>query len=395
MSVNLVHRIALGLLAPVMACALTGCWSKEEMNDRTFVTSIMVDRTEDGMAELTLSFLLPNRLPSAQGAPPPKEKPYTAINRTGRNYAEAYQKIQRELSRRITWGSSRIIVVGDRSASSGLGPLLEFLLRIPGIRLSSKVFYFDGEAKQIASMKPIFERFPSEIIREYGHMKHVPEVSVKDLIYSSRNNLGDGFLPELRFEQKEMATQNGKISDWLGNAGAILLKDDKKQAYLSAEPSRGIQWLKEDILETIVTVPSPSDGRPISLLIHDGGRKISFASKGQQLNYAISLRCKGELVSSESDLDITEYASIETIEQAVSEQIRKEMKGAFQAAKKHKTDAFQWSEYVKWKRPELWRRWKEREPERFVRNAGLQISVDVKLKRLGSGRSVVRPPKTD
>lgn len=379
--------VRLALLS-LLLLFLGGCWSKEELNDRSFATALMVDLTEQGDTVLSIGFFLPNRITNGQTASTP-QKPYTMRSGTGRNLAEAYQKIQRTLPRRITWGTMRVVIVGDRMARAGIRPIAEFLLRLPEIRLSSYLFYYRGEAREINGVTPVFERFPSEIMREYAHMNLVPPVMVKDVLYSLTNNFGDGFLPELVVEAHDHEMNGQEKSATLVNRNVALLRDGKKVAMTTFRQTLGIRWLMRDIEETIETVPSPLDGKPFSLRLMNETRRLKVAQVSGRLRYKLVIRAKAELITSDSTLDLTRPSAIGQLEKAVSAQIQSEIKDAVAAAKANKVDAFQWSEYVRWKYPQLWQGRKEEERARFFTDADLEVKVDISLQRLGSSRAQV------
>ncbi|RIE02516.1 hypothetical protein [Cohnella faecalis] len=68
--------IAVALLTPVFLLGITGCWSKEELNDRTFAMAMMVDLTDEGKTELSMLFYLPNRLSTGVSASNSLQKPF-------------------------------------------------------------------------------------------------------------------------------------------------------------------------------------------------------------------------------------------------------------------------------------------------------------------------------
>ncbi|WP_411503609.1 hypothetical protein [Brevibacillus centrosporus] len=62
MSTILPWRVAMLYIVAFLSCfGLTGCWSSVELNNRSFVRIIFLDKVNDGV-EVTLSFPLANRL---------------------------------------------------------------------------------------------------------------------------------------------------------------------------------------------------------------------------------------------------------------------------------------------------------------------------------------------
>lgn len=122
------------LLCP---CLLTGCWSQFELNERAFVSGIYVDKAANGNMEISLSFSLPNRLvPSDLGGAGTTGKPYSLQSATGKTFTEAYKKIQATLTRNISWGHTRIIIISEEMARDGIRDILEFVLREPNLNIN-------------------------------------------------------------------------------------------------------------------------------------------------------------------------------------------------------------------------------------------------------------------
>ncbi|RIE02517.1 hypothetical protein D3H35_17660 [Cohnella faecalis] len=289
----------------------------------------------------------------------------------------------------------RIVIVGDRYASNGLRPLLDFLVRVSYIRLRTNLFYVSGEAKEVGALAPVFERFPSEVIREFSHMGILPEVILKDLLYSEWNGLSDAYLPELRMRQGPVITEKMEGQKWIVSGRAALIKDGTKAAMFSDRGTRGIQWLADDKPQMIVTVPSPSDGKLISVLVQDTERKVSAERKGDEMIVRIGLRASGRLLSTESELDVTKADSIKLIQRAVSEEIKDQMEEAVALARDNQADPFQWSEIAEYRFPSLWKEWQPQLRERLADSVDARITVRFELKDTGSEKDAVYSRKSD
>ncbi|MEF3305628.1 Ger(x)C family spore germination protein [Paenibacillus sp. GYB003] len=386
-------RCLFGIWTASVLILVTGCWSKEELNDRSFVTAVMVDITEDKKTELSIGFVLPNRMQPGQASSSPTKQPYTVITQTGGNLAEAYQLIQRGLSRRITWGSIRVIVIGERYAKAGLEPFLDFFMRIPDIRLRTPVFFYNGKAKEISAIKPVFEQFPSEILREFAHLNLAPEVTLKDMLYTYWSGIGDGFIPGLKYKANVNLTEGGKQEPRIVTDGASIVKRGRAVGKFSDTDTVGILWIMNKLdSNSVQTVLSPTDDKPINVRMLRAKTKVTVSKVRQNLMFHLKIESSGELLSSDSDLNLASPAAIVQLESALSKAIKSQVQNALNVARKHHADTFQWSDMVRKKYPDLWDSWKNDPKETLWNRAKVSISVDSEIVRIGASR-FSKPPR--
>lgn len=385
------RRIALGLSA-ALPLLLSGCWSKQELNDRSFVSTLMIDRTEEGLTEVSAMFLLPNRVTTGLTSSTTSQKPYALVSGRGRDIAEAFQRFQRDLPRYVTWGHMQVIIVGDRYARAGLDPLLDFLVRMPDFRLRVYVYYFDGEARDLSRVSSLFERFPTEIWREFAHMKQAPPVQSRELLYAQWNNLGDGYLPGLNLRHKDIPTEREGV-EWSGVAPAAMIKDNKVTDLFTEEETTGVLLLNSRVPETVFTVPIPGPGNGLaSARLVDVKQRTGSSRRGDRVTVRTHIRAEADLITIQSALDLTEPVSIRKIERAIEERLRELATAAARKARAHQADAFQWSEYVKYGYPSLWKRWSGSLRENLAENVVPQIDVRVHLRNTGESRSSLTDP---
>ncbi|OXM85138.1 Ger(x)C family spore germination protein [Paenibacillus rigui] len=377
-------------LKPMLRCIcvllavlpLAGCWSKEEFNDRAFVTLMLVDRTPSGLTELSIGFFLPNRLAPGQGQPMSKEKPFALVNRTGRDLAEAYQHVQKEVPRKVTWGALRVIIVSGAYAEHGLQPLLDFILRISDIRLKAFLYQINGKAQKVGGITPIFERFPSEIIREFSHMELLPCTTIKDVLYA-HYNYGDSFIPQLSLTDKKMNSENQKVGSWLGTKGAVLIRNGKQTAEFTREQTRGIQWMTEKVKNMILTFASPTDGKPISIRIANLKQTLTIEQADDRIDVHIGIQSAGDLISTESSANLSDLTVLTQIQQAAADQIKTETMDVLKQTIAHHADLFHIGNQILWKYPELWKRIKDHWRDYYAEHTDFHAEVELRLQRFG------------
>nr|WP_281423101.1 Ger(x)C family spore germination protein [Paenibacillus oenotherae] len=375
------------LLALGLACMLlSGCWSKQELNDRSFISTLIIDLNEEGATEVSALFLLPNRISTGLQSNTAGQKPYVLVTGTGRNIPEAFHDFQRDLPRNVTWGQLSVIIIGDRYARAGLAPLFDFLVRSTEFRLRVNVFYYKGVARNLSKLAPIFERFPTEIWRETAHTRRTPPVRIRDMLYSYWNNLGDGYLPELNLKMNNLLTENKKVP-WSGIGGAAILKNGKVIDRFTEEETEGVLLLTTDVNELLVTGQMPDDGGLVSARLIDVKHKVKAVRRGDEVDIRVAVTADADLMSIQSNLDLGRPSNLRIIEQALQEQLLKKAQAAIDRARKRRVDAFQWSEYVKYKYPSLWQQWSKHPRSNLTEKMKPEIDVRIRLRNTGVSRS--------
>ncbi|CAI6058961.1 Ger(x)C family spore germination protein [Cohnella sp. JJ-181] len=381
------HSFALRLmLVLALTAGLTGCWSKQELNDRTFVSTMIVDMDEQGKTEVSTMFLLPNRISVGLNASPGSEKPFVLLTGKGRDITEAFLQIQKDLPRNVAWGQMRTIIVGDRYARNGMTPLFDFLIRATDFRFRVYVFYYNGEARRIAKLTPVFERFPAEIWRESAHSRRLPPVSIRDLLYAQWNNLGDAYIPELNLRELRLPTEEKPV-EWSGVGGAAIMKNNAVTGTFTEDETVGISFMESRTPETTLTAKLPDPEGLFSVRLVDIKQTTSAERRGDRIVIHTYIDGKADLVSIDSNIDLYESANMRKIERALNARIRDLAQSAADKAQEEKADVFQWSEFVKYKYPSLWRGWSGMERENLFLHLKPVVHARIILRGTGISHS--------
>jgi spore germination protein KC len=360
---------------------LTGCWSSYEINDRSFVTAMYVDKGNDGQMEITLSFPLPNRLvPGGVGGVGATGNPYAQVSSMGKTVTDAYHKMQLDLPREISWGHARIIVISEDMAKEGIGPILEFIVREPKLNINNAILIAPGKAKNIEKLAAAFEQFPSEIVREFTQEKITLYTTPKDFLKTENGDMIAGLLTK---GKKKMLSEKGKEELWVGTGGMAMFHNYKMVGKIDPKEGDGALWLRNSIKSTVVTIKSPTDKKDISLLVLRSKTKIRL-SKNKPLTFDVYVTAEDDISESQSNIDVTNAKNIYQLERIAEKDITDRIEKAFKASKEVKADVFQFGAYLSWYKPKIWKKVKEDWPSVYHDKVKLNIHVDLKIKRPGA-----------
>jgi len=380
---------ATGLLAVSLAATASGCWTRAELNERAFVRLMLLDKTENGF-ELTLGFPLPNRMPGGTAGgtvSPPSEPPFTLITKVGRDIGEAFRLIQADLSRRITFGQLRSILISNSFAQSGVFPILDFLNRNPEIHINTKMFVTDGPARKIGNIPLTFERFVTDILTAYAKQGMTLDLTAKDVLMAVVTD-EDFVLPILVFGQPGATTEN-KSNNWLGTDGAAVFRQGKMVATMGPPESHAVKWIMGMSTPASVQIPSPSDGKPVSLLLYNNRSKISPVLEGERIRFVVSCKGSARIVASQSTLDVTDRSQLDALERKLNQDVQRRIRKAFSFTQVHQSDVFGLGQRIRWRRPDKWNRLKDNWRSIYQSQVAIEPKADIHVKWFGGAKRPV------
>lgn len=366
------------LLFPLL---LTGCWSQLELNERAFVAGIYVDKAANGNMEISLSFTLPNRLvPGDLGGSGTSGNPYTILSATGKSFTEAYKKIQSTITRNISWGHTRIIIISEEMARDGIKDILEFVVREPSLNINQALLIAPGKAKDIEKLTPIFERFPSTIPISFTQRKVTVDTTTKDFLEAYNGDMIVGLLSK---KIMKMLSEGGKEGLFVSPGEMALFHHYKMVGKLDTKVGRGAFWLRNLIKGAEVTINSPTDQHLISLLVMNAHCKIR-PSRNEPLTFNVDIHAEGNISESHSNMNLFNEKQLAQLERTAEKQIRNRIKATLKASQEAKADVFQFSEYLSWYKPKIWKTVKKDWPKVYHEKVKLNVHLNLKIKRSGA-----------
>ncbi|WP_251033694.1 Ger(x)C family spore germination protein [Bacillus sp. ISL-75] len=360
---------------------LTGCWSQVEINDRAFVSTILVDKAKNGQIELTLTFPLPNRLVSSltAGRSSPGN-PYAALTYKGVNISEAFHKAQVDLPRRISFGQAKVLVIGDKMAKEGIVKILEFIIREPSLNLNISMYVAPKKAQDILPMVPDFENSQTRILLGFAKNEIALRVTPKDFLETNNGNM---IVSRLKVEKRKMLSEKGKEAVRVGTDGMALFDQYKMVGKLSSYEGRGALWFREAIKNFLVTIKSPTDKKNISLIVRQTKTKIR-PSKQDPFTFDVYVNVEDDVSESNSAVDLKKDKNLKQLQIIAQTDIKNRIEAAFQSTKRTGADAFQLGEYLSWYKPKIWKSVKSDWQTVYRDKVKLNIHIDLNIEHVGT-----------
>jgi len=383
-------RFLRSVLVVIPLCLPAGCWSSAELNEQAFVSMIVLDKAEQGV-ELTLAFPLTNRLIPGQvgGSSGGGQKPYTFMTQVGVDIGQAYRKIQADLSRKITFGQTRIVVFGEEFAKSNVELALDFLAREPAFHINANLFVTSGEGKQLIDVPPIFERFTTDILVAYIEEKVLLSTTATDFLKASYIG-GDMIIPILKFNTRPIELEETQGQTWMGTGGAAIFKQGKMVGTLSTQEMRGGLWILDQLKDAEISIPSPTDSKNVDVIIRQMRTRIQPKVKGQTISVTIRSQANAEVLSTNSGIDLKNPKLMSELEHSLEKKVTDVILQTINKTRKVQSDAFHFGNYIDWHYPREWKRIKARWHDLYSREVLIEVQTDISINRLGTIQQPVR-----
>ncbi|ADU32440.1 Ger(x)C family spore germination protein [Evansella cellulosilytica] len=385
------NKLYRGIIVFTYLILLSGCWSMTEINDNAMVTIIFLDKGDDGQIELTLGFPLTNRMVPGEMGASIEGRFYTTVTKQEENIAAAYRLIQSDLPRKITWGQTKNVIIGKEFGEIGLHDCIDFLARQPSFPLGAKVFVAPGKATDITKLTPAFERFPSEVLDEFMDQDLTISITFLDFLKAYEYG-GNVIVPMLTIGEEPMVSEDWKVSTWVGTGGAALFHDWKIVGTLNQSEMRGALWFHKVAREAVITIDSPTDGKPISIIVLDSKiQKRPSIDETGQLSFEITIEAVDDLLSVGSKIDINDPEIIDELEMLFAEAIKKRLERTFTITQEVGADVFLVGQYFEWHHPKEWEKLRSDWDNKY-KEVTLDAHVTMKIKRHGA---ISNPPWVD
>lgn len=187
------RTLKIGVIVLLLLLNLTGCWSKVELDELTFVYGLFIDTgKEPGTVEVTINAPLPNRLSSA-GQPANGDgggRAYSNISKTAETISDAVMLIQKDLTRKLTLTHLKVVVIGQTYARQGIGDLLEWIKGEPALPLGTYIMGSPGSAKDLNKLTPIYEQLPAQVLMNFATEKFMFATTIKDCLFAEASGVG-------------------------------------------------------------------------------------------------------------------------------------------------------------------------------------------------------------
>nr|WP_245592265.1 Ger(x)C family spore germination protein [Ectobacillus panaciterrae] len=391
----------------VLFGCLTGCWSRKELNELGIAVGMGIDKEEDHYV-VTYQVVNPGEIAAQQGGG--GRSPITTYQQKADTIFEATRKITTESSRKIYIAHLKMLVIGQDLAEEGIGEVLDYLSRENQFRTD---FYIvvakETKAEEILSVLTASEKIPANKLfasLETSEKAWAPtKTVVLDELISKITS--KGIEPTIsgikRIGKKDdrgakmKHVQQLKPEIHLTYMGIAAFKEDRMVGWLNERESKGFNYLMGNVKNTIDHVPCSKEkkGKELAIEIFRTKSDLKGSLKRGNPQIQANLFVEGNIGEVQcAKLDLSKPESIDQLEKAAEQKIKKMVHEALQKGqKKYKADIFGFGEVIQRSEPAYWEKMKKNWSQTFV-ELPVNVQVDVKLRHTGSvGDSFLKETK--
>ncbi|WP_435922937.1 Ger(x)C family spore germination protein [Paenibacillus sp. DYY-L-2] len=395
--------LPLGLL--ILLVVTTGCWDRSEVEKLAIVAGLGIDLIPGPEPILlTAQIVNPSGLKKEGGGSSP---PVLTLSSKGVSVTDAMRKFAEISPRRLFYGHTRVVIIGERMARAGLRPINDYLERAPELRRTFWMIVTPKTAKDILSASLGQENIPAlgivEMIQEFQHSSSAVVAQQKDFLATLTGKSGAAFASKLELVDEAAAgeeedsgnpSNNSKNKNQLRLTGTAAFQTDKLAGYLSDAESRGLLWITGRLSGGTVVISCPDDKEDkISLFIERTKSKVTPVIRDGEIK--ININVDEEASISEitcKNMDISKPDTVKKLEDLQNKEIEERIMMTIKKCQTLKADILQFANAIHTRYPKLWKqKYEENWPEHFSK---MEVSVTVKskIRRVGmtskSGKAI-------
>jgi Ger(x)C family germination protein len=363
------------LLIPLL---LSGCWDRREINDVAFVLAGAFDKEND-LYRVSILIPLPGNMGSigGGGGGTAGVQPYTIQSEVGNTIAEAADKIQSRLSRKLFFAHRRVVLFGEDVAKDGLTSIMDTLARRPENRLNTFAAVTKGKAADFLSAKVKLERFSAELMRELLQSDATIRTSIKDVIARMNITGQEAFFPYLELTK---AGTNKNKSDDIQLTGFSITKEGKQVAVLKDKDALAMRLLMPKFKSYAETLNI--DNGKVSFHIRQTKTQIKPYINGNEINFDIKVDAVADIYEFLSTKDT--FEEIPKINQLIESQMKLDLIHVIETLKTKGSDVIGFGQILHRHYPHKWAKDWERHWDSLFTKANFKVSVKVNIYEVGA-----------
>lgn len=370
------------------AFLLYGCGYSQELNNRTFVTGIFIDQSKaPNSVEVTISSLLPNRLSSTIQSTSSQGVSYSSVTKSAKSIPEAIDRIQVDLTRSLSWGHTKVIVVGKKYAEdTGLSPLFDWISREPSFFIKTPIFVAPEKAKDIVHLSTVYENTPSEVLGHLARLNLTFTSTIRDFLIGTIQNQGTA-ATYLSLGKVPLVSEEKKLGQWAGIQGAALFSSNKMVGTINNTQSKLFAWvnnrLQEKITSPVLIVPIGKENEFINVGLRKFKSSVRPIWKKNKIHYHFDLSAQAEIISGDIGYQDLKKPDFSRIENQIKEKLSNELRSALKKSQSVQADVLQLGNRLETYHPEKWKLLEPKWKSLYQHHVDFSIDINIHLKRTG------------
>ena len=377
--VRRIIRYTAVVLTVLLCLALTGCWDRREIEERTSVVAIAIDEVPGRPDRVRISVQIPIPLKIAgstgTGGSSGGDKPVKVLSSDGSTVLEAIRTLQTRLNQQLFYGHTRVIAIGDAIARRGLNEVLDPFRRNPQIRRLLWPIVVEGEARRLLEANPGLEQIPTvyimSLVENGVKQGQIPDMNLGNFFIDLSTSHHQPFMLKVSVRKEEIAYE-----------GVALFREDKMIGSLNVQETWIILRLRYNEDGGPIIFPYEGDpSRTVSLSSEFVGRSRRIGYRNGKVEARLHVQLEGALLEKTFKDKLFESGQIARLEKGAADYLTDTTRRLLdKLQKRYRVDVLGIGGQIRAFHPGIWRRvdWQSDFPE-----ADIEVTYSYKLRNTG------------
>lgn len=358
---------------------LTGCWDQREIEERTSVVAVGIDKAENNPKLLKVSIQIPIPIKIAggggQGGGGGGKEAVKVMSSTGFTMIEAFGNLQKRLNQELFYGHTRVIAIGEAAAKDGLKDITDVFRRDPQLRRLLWPLVVKGEAIDLLKANPQLEQIPTvytmSLIENGAKIGRIPDMNLGEFYIDLSSKIRAPFLNYIEVTNDDIK--------WNGLA---IFHGDKMIGTLNSDETWEIIRLREKKNGGSISFPYKGDpAQLVSIRMEYIKMKDHYSYVDGRLQARLRVFVEVDLLGKTFESNFSNPEEIKNLETSASTYLESKTKAVItKLQNQYHSDIIGVGSKVKAFHPSIW---KKLDWEEDFSKADIQVTYDVKLRRTG------------
>lgn len=391
--------MSLMMILIMVPAILTGCWDKVEIDQRGFVTVIMIDMAPPGYTEketeaakdipgassqmgkfLKVTYAIANAILFAGEGGGGSEKARVSMSSVSTSIDKASRFVDSRLSRRLYFGHTQVAIFGEEFLKNPdkVKEVLGDIERSQQFSRTIRVLSCEGEASKAADLDPKGEkllfRYLRGIMENEATNGRIIDLSFNEFISMLAEEKGTGIIPRVSVEKDEVKISGIDIIKDYKLIGSLSEYDALYFNTLSGRRKGGVIYINAG--DTALAFSTNNVSRQVKLVNSDPNK----------LEVEIDVEVEGSISDSKVDQEVFDIDLINKAEKELNKSDEESCKFVIsKLQKKYNVDVLQIDEFLRKYHPDVWDKVKDRWSEIYPEIKITPVISD-KIRRVGTAK---------
>jgi len=358
----------------------TGCWDQRDIEKRTFVSAIGVDKGEDDDYVVSIQVPIPNQIAgSASTGGGGGGEAYRVFSSIGDTLLEGLGNLQKRTNQIVFVGHTRIIAISEDVAREDMASIIDGLRRESTFRRQLWPIVVQGQARELLMFNPRLEQLPTlflmDQIRTISQLGILPKLPLGDIYIAMSKTTEDPLMYYVQANEEDVRLDK-----------LAVFNNTRMVGHLDSEEVIPLVHIRDRRRGPDVTIPVEPE-KNVFVTFHPNriGTRIQTGYENGKPSFRIRIRLDGRIIESTHKGEEKPEHLIRQVEQAAKKYYETLAKKTIDKLQhEFKADVLRLGTKFRNRHPDVWRTvddWQEM----FAR-ADIDVTYDVRIRQTGLER---------